>query len=972
MSAGVRGPCCASTSADESRLGLVNAAQPLIARSLDRLRDGLRRVVGAGVHAPIDPDTIQETLFADVPRQLFALLARTMVLELNVARLRGQLEGDTAEDRFRGFLERLRHPEIALGIMREYPVLAQQLTIHLDQWVAVSLEFLERLFADWDVIRSNFSPDQDPGALVRLQADVGDRHRRGRSVVICQFGSGFRLVYKPKSLATDAHFQELLTWINHRGTHPPFRTLEILDRGTHGWVEFVAAESCDSVQALRRFHERQGAYLGVLYALEATDVHCENVIACGEHPVLVDLEALFQPRCPAPETPEDVDSTAIAHSVLRVGLLPWRDWSNVEPEGIDLSGLGGAAGQLTPYAIPDWEAVGTDEMRLTRRRMAIAADQNRPTLNGSDVDPCDYVEEVTAGFAGVYRMLLTHRAELLSRGGPLTRFADDEVRAVLRPTRTYRVLWSESFHPDVLRNALDRDRLFDRLLVAVESRPYLAKVISAEREDLRQGDVPVFTTRPAVRDLWTSTRERLPEFFDEPALEVVQRRVRQLSARDLELQLWMIRASLATTGAAAEREQRPADKANGSQGAVDRDQLLGASRIVGDRLESMAIRATENASWIGLMRANESQWTVSPLTVDLYDGLPGVILFLAYLGAISGERRYSDLARAACATMLRRMSECESFAISIGAFDGWGGIVYTLAHLSALWHAPELVTKAEALVGRLPTWIAQDEQFDIIAGAAGCIGGLIALQQRFPSERARAAAVACGDHLLAHLQRTEHGVGWIIPRQCTPLAGFAHGAAGVAWALLKLAALTGEERFRTTALAAIAHERSLFSPDAGNWRDLRVRETDGRAEARESFMTAWCNGAPGIGLARLSTIRQLDDLAVRREIDAALHATLRGPVGHNHSLCHGDLGNLEFLLQAGQMQQHERWRAEAYRLASPIVERVGRHEWLCGTPLSVDSPGLMTGLAGIGYGLLRLAMPARVPCVLTLDPPNLD
>src|SRR4029077_8918658 len=177
----------------------------------------------------------------------------------------------------------------------------------------------------------------------------------------------------------------------------------------------------------------------------------------------------------------------------------------------------------------------------------------------------------------------------------LSRFADDEVRAVLRPTRTYRVLWSESFHPDVLRNALDRDRLFDRLVVAVESRPYLAKVISAEREDLCQGDVPVFTTRPSVRDLWTSTRERLPVFFDEPALEAVQRRGRQLSARDLDLQLWMIRASLATTAAAAEREQRPANKANGSQGAVDREQLLGASRIVGDRLESMATGGRGNA-----------------------------------------------------------------------------------------------------------------------------------------------------------------------------------------------------------------------------------------------------------------------------------------------------------------------------------------------------------------------------------------
>jgi hypothetical protein len=35
----------------------------------------------------------------------------------------------------------------------------------------------------------------------------------------------------------------------------------------------------------------------------------------------------------------------------------------------------------------------------------------------------------------------------------------------------------------------------------------------------------------------------------------------------------------------------------------------------------------------------------------------------------------------------------------------------------------------------------------------------------------------------------------------------------------------------------------------------------------------------------------------------------------------------------------------------------------------VESPGLMTGLAGIGYGLLRAADPECVPSVLTLSPP---
>ena len=34
----------------------------------------------------------------------------------------------------------------------------------------------------------------------------------------------------------------------------------------------------------------------VLYALDSTDCHMGNLIACSEHPVFVDLETLFQPH----------------------------------------------------------------------------------------------------------------------------------------------------------------------------------------------------------------------------------------------------------------------------------------------------------------------------------------------------------------------------------------------------------------------------------------------------------------------------------------------------------------------------------------------------------------------------------------------------------------------------------------------------------------------------------------------------
>jgi len=950
--------------------GFLAAIEPLISRGCERVREGIRALVRTYTKPPFDPETVEEVLAVNLPERMFPLLARTMALETNVARMQGRLSGDTPEARFQSFLEHLRQRDAALALLQEYPVLARQAAICIDQWVTYTLEFLRHLCADWEAIRETFSPEKDPGVLARVEGGVGDAHRDGRSVLVAEFSSGFRIVYKPRPMAVDVHFQELLAWLNQRGAPHPFRTLKVLDRGSYGWVEFVVMQSCASADEVRRFYERQGGYLALLYAIEATDFHSENLIAAGEHPVLVDLESLFHPREEGVAAQSGLQAVeTIVHSVLRVGLLPQRLWTNAESEGIDLSGLGASAGQLTPQKLPYWEEEGTDKMRLARKQIELPVGHNRPTLDGAEIAVQDYTEAIAEGFASLYRLLLRLRDELTSDDGPLQRFADDEVRVLLRSTMTYGLLLQEGAHPDLLRNALDRDRFFDRLWVGIEHRPYLAKVIPAERADLHRGDIPNFTTRADSRDLWTSAGEQVGDFFDQSGLDLVRRRLQQLNEDDLARQLWFVRASLATLS--MDFDEALGYPLTEPQTTADRERLLAAARSVGDRLEELALRSERSASWIGLISSQKGFWSLVPLGFDLYDGLPGVAMFLAYLGALTREERYTDLAQAALTTLRSQMERGQSLITSIGGFEGWGGMIYALTHLGVLWDQPALLAEAEEIVERLPALIERDELSDVVAGAAGCIGGLISLHTCAPRDRTLAAATQCGDRLLAQARPTGPGIGWMsqLP-ETEPLAGFSHGAAGVAWALLELAALTGEERFRAAARAAIAYERSLFSSEARNWRDLRKLEWLRPAgDDQDVFFTAWCHGAPGIGLARLRSLRHLDDPAIHAEITAALETTLAEGFGLNHSLCHGDLGNLELLLQASQVVDDPQWRTRVDHFAAVILESIGQHGWLCGIPSGVESPGLMTGLAGIGYGLLRLADPARVPSVLTLAPP---
>ncbi|MGE8020635.1 type 2 lanthipeptide synthetase LanM family protein [Peribacillus frigoritolerans] len=939
--------------------------QPLIDWGVTRLHDGINKVSKIN-NPPFDLSLIEDMFISNLQPQLLKMLNRTLIMELNISRLQGTLHGDTAEERFKHFIQSLCQVDSTIVFLQEYPVLARQLTQCIDLWVKFSLDFLTHLCNDWEAICKTFSANHNPGMLVQLQG-LGDRHQGGRVVLLVKFSSGLRIVYKPRSLSIDIHFNKLLDWINERGDHPGFRTTKVIDRISYGWVEFIAAENCTSENQIKRFYERQGGYLALLYALEAQDFHFENLVAAGEHPVLLDLEALFHPRIGDEESQKAHQHAvnAFTSSVLRIGLLPLPTRKNDESKATDCSGLGAKEGQLTPLAIPVFDKIGTDEMRLIRKKIPMMGHNNRPTIVGISIDLKNYVDSLMVGFSNIYRLFLTYRHELLSNDGPLTSFADDETRVILRATQTYSTLLDESYHPDVLRDALDRDQLFDKLWISVEHLPYLSKVIPAEQRALQNGEIPKFTTKPNSRDLWTCTGQSIVNFLDKTGLEHVHERIKQLSEDDLEKQLWFIRASIATTANGIASEKRYISHSTTSQNIVDHESLFKAAQAVGDRLERLAFRSELDASWIGLTRTAKENWSLLPLGMDLYDGVPGVALFLAYLGEITSEKHYTLLAEAALKTIEDYINDDRTLIKSIGGFSGWGGIIYTLTHLGVLWNKPQLIAKSKEIVNYLPDLIEQDDQFDIIHGAAGCIGSLIALYRIAPSNQILNTAIQCGNWLVTNAEAQERGVGWPDPVFAKkPLTGFSHGAAGIAWALLELAELTGHEHFRKTAIAAIDYERSLFSRKEGNWPDLREI-----VNSKQSFSTTWCHGAPGIGLSRLYILRYLDDKEIYPEINAALRNTLSHGFFENHSLCHGDLGNLELLVQAREKLNDKKWNSRINDITAKILNSIENNGLLCGNPLKVEAPGLMTGIAGIGFGLLRLAEPSRVPSVLMLEPP---
>ncbi|MFL6237628.1 MAG: type 2 lanthipeptide synthetase LanM family protein, partial [Thermoanaerobaculia bacterium] len=809
------------------------------------------------------------------------------------------------------------------------------------------------------------------GRLIEARGGVSDPHRGERTVLLLRFDSGLRLVYKPKPLAADAAFQRLLLWLNRRGASPEFRPLCLLDRGTYGWVELIGNEECGGEDGVRRFYRRQGGYLALFYALGATDFHYENLLAAGEHPIPIDLETLFHTKPgEVGRVPHETLADAAAwDSVLRPGLLPQRIWAE-DNAGVDISGLGAAPGQVTSVPVLQVEE-GEDLIRFTRKVADLeVGSAHLPRLGGREAGLRGYGEDVASGFEAVYRLLVRHRDELLAPDGPLAAFAEAPIRILVRPTRIYAKLLAESFHPFVLQDALDRDRLLDRLWVDVEDRPGLARILPHEHRNLQRGDVPLFTSLPGSRALWTSAGERIPDVLPETGLESVRRIVLGLGEEDLDRQLRIVRGTLETLSL-HEREPLWPGYPFAEREPVAAGRFLAAARGVGDRLAATAFRHAGSATWLGFSRQGASRfWSYEPVGHSLYSGVPGIALFLAYLGVVTGEDRYTSLAREAARTVCGQVDHNPGALTAIGGFSGWGGTLHALLHLGTLWGDSGLLDRAEALAGKLPGRIERDEDLDLVAGSAGCLLALLRLHAERPARRTLAAAALCGDRLLDRAREMEAGLGWVAGGTGPlPLTGLSHGAAGIAWALAELAAATGEERYLRACQGALAYERSLFSAAAGNWPDLRPGSAQ---EGREGeFSCGWCHGAPGIALARLACLPLLDDPGLRAEIDVAVATTWRGGLGGNHCLCHGDLGNLDVLLEAGRRLACPDLLARVGRSAAGILQGIEAYGWLTGAPLAPEIPGLMTGLAGIGYQLLRLAAVEEVPSVLLLEPPRL-
>ncbi len=830
-----------------------------------------------------------------VGRQLADIARRTMESEL-------AKPGDLAA--------RLRTPAGLAAFLAEYPVLARLLGTASELSVEAGLELLSRFAADRTAIVTELLGGADPGPAMAIEPGLGDRHRGGRSVTAVSFADGRKVIYKPNDLGGHLAFQRIVDWLNARVPAGELRMPAAVARPGYGWVEFIVGRPLPRLAAAAEFYRREGVLLAALYATHACDMHHENVIASGAAPIVIDVETIFHPDLPMPRTTApDPAAEVLASSVQSTGLLPY---VTVDEDGAhDQSGMTGGRGR------------------------------NVPRFDGEVIEPDGHEAAVLEGFRLGYDAIAaepTAFALLLSSCGNL------EVRAVVRPTSGYARLMSETTHPDLLRDAADRDKALGVLCEVSAHHPLWSGLADYEIADLWNGDIPLLTTRPSRPDIWTSGGVRVPGQLGQTGLSCALANVRAMGEVDRRDQEWIISASLAARKPHGGHRGARAVHGPVTAAAAEPGRLLAAACGLGDQIMASAIASREGpgrVNWLGLQLVEDTQWMLLPMGAGLADGYLGVALFLAQLAELTGIDRYAEAARQAVSAFPGLLAAIGGrpelvAAVGCGGIGGLGGISYGLARMSGLLHDAELGrwagTAAELaatvnLAAATPGWVA---------GSAGCLAAMVSVQAELGSGPAADLARACAGRLCELVEDTDGHCGLDGDRA----DGFAAGPAGIGWSLVRFAETCAEPRY--LAAGQLAARRAVEAPPPDD-------------------SLGWCSGASGRLLARACLPAAADGLDEEARILAGR------PVLEDLSLCHGEAGVADVLsVLSAATRSRAAYRAQRHR-AGLLLDVVNRYASVCGTPGGVSTPGLLNGLAGVGYGLLRLGFADRVPSALLLQ-----
>jgi|APSaa5957512535_1039671.scaffolds.fasta_scaffold13182_1 lantibiotic modifying enzyme len=757
-----------------------------------------------------------------------------------------------------------------------------------------------RIARDSQCIKEKFKVDIKDLNSVRL--GYGDRHISSQSTSMLLFDCGFKLFYKPRSLALEEAFSALALKGCQSCDVPEFNLIPpSLDCGDWSYQEFVESDVTCEPEQINDLVSRLALITVLLDICGATDCHDENLLVTGDTPLLIDGETLFH------EAGKPTSMLENENSILVTGFC---------------------------HLLPPNIAVLLH------------------SISSQEINPVDlYLSEL--------RRIYYHQSLTSSVVGELKKIKKLKLRRrlVFRSTSTYSKVLRHTLTPSILNSSRQQASIHEDLfsICLASGKINRSRVLLCESESLQleNGWIPYFDTQIGESTTHLYDHYKLRSGLHRQVIKNAKQRLRFRQAGDADRQIKIIYSILKLFP----KREAPKSAITAQSTADELLDLAIFSKTwkwlffhfneARDRLEftyptSLYEGALGITVFLGLCRKN---------------GL--VTHNLAKCREIEKQIRLDNES-----FFLNSNKRGFSPSHNLGFNGGVGGKFLSLLLFSDDAETnPEFVDSTLITLGSIVSAIENKDinQFgglDIMSGLAGLAGGVHAwsTHQGIPPQHPTLLRFWNRvSRLLIDGQKSCGG--WDVFE--TPVSGFAHGASGMICALAISELYTKHNGVKAAIGKAIQFQLNNLS-ERGEWLNLELT----RLEQAEIPARSWCSGSAG-ALVAAAVIKKagLDDI---KGYEAWLNHAREATLNHTpvrDQICCGIPGWLMAMAAAGRSLNDEILIKASKNRLKQWIEEVENGKDLYLRDLKshqLSPPGLFVGKAGVGLSLLPGDKAARV------------
>lgn len=874
-----------------------------------------------------------------IENEIFKRCFKSLLYCMNAERLEGRLLGESPEDRYTFFSE----TEYCIKAMKKtFPTIPEQLYEEMKGKYKYIVDIINKYKANKKSICQYFfkSDEEEIGEIT----NSGDWHN-DQCVVVIKFQSGNKIVYKPTK---GKNIEFLKGILNYFFDSEYTDNYDFIFEKYGVWVKFIEHQEVFDENQINNFYYNYGKIIYVAYLLGMNDMHYENLIACGEYPVITDVETVFSSYLFFDTHKFDYDAQyrairEILYGVMTTGLIPI--FSMTEYFGGDVSCLSNKGMRINAEKLKNEYR---DDMYIYMSMKTIREYNHLPN---KDMDPLFYGKSIVEGFKEAEHIFKQHKEEVTQY--ILDNLYKVEARIILNMTKGYSRIVQIKSDPRYRYNP----QLFDGLLKNLKrANQFSEDVYEYEVGELCKSNIPSFYWNQNSNYVYGYQKDKMKKVLDmheftiSKIKEIIEH---QTSDNMIAKQRKLIKDSIVSSISLG-IEYKGIDLEPIKEAIVNQEEVS-----LLDDIGRYGVKGEDGTiNWIGLLVNDKEQLEYAVLDWSLYSGLIGIGYMYITEYLVNQTETSKEIIERIYHTIIKAY-DCGTFnEYNISYFNGLTGIYSFLVKIQEhrILSKSSVNIYIDYIKKLIKNNLIKTDVYDTLSGIHSAVIYFYSYYEKDDFGKDMLSMLA--EYFLTNfkLEMMEENFNY---------ASFAHGYSGVMTSIMCLNKVSKNEAFATI-IRALWEKESALHINEFMWQDLR---SDKRMHSH-----FWCHGSCGIMFSRLIWKKygfMKDDILDLTEIQLVnqlvqYKTSIEAEIfnSQNYSLCHGNFAFIDFILAYNKVFGEE---VLENKYIAQVIDRAKKQGYSCiGAPGGINSIGFMVGESGIQY-LLNRCRASEIPSVLAIE-----